>query len=227
MIVHVDDCYTVGDKTALSTLEQELNYKGLKLKMSTLATDYLSCDLKIDQKRKVAWIRQTTLMNKFINKYQPLIKDSLIKYKTPGTPKQLMEQPQQIDTPLSKEKKTFYRSGVGNLLQFSNKTRPDLANPVRELSKCMDQATPSAIKELMRVIKYVINTKSYGLKLQPKINAKASNDWQLVMYSDSDWASDKNSRKSVTGFSLFLQGAPILWKSQSQNTVALSSSEAE
>jgi hypothetical protein len=49
----------------------------------------------------------------------------------------------------------------------------------------------------------------------------------MVNYSDSDWASDKGSRKSVTGFSIFLQGAPILWKSQTQMTVSLSSTKAE
>jgi hypothetical protein len=63
---------------------------------------------------------------------------------------------------------------VGTLLQFSNNTRIDLTNPVRELSKCMDRATPAAMKEMIRILKYLIDTKGYGLKLQPK--TKSTND---------------------------------------------------
>jgi hypothetical protein len=69
-----------------------------------------------------------------------------VRYKTPGTPKQQIERPSADDPPLSQEDQTAYRSAVGNLLQFSSKTRPDLANPVRELAKCMDNATPAAYK---------------------------------------------------------------------------------
>ena len=51
--------------------------------------------------------------------------------------------------------------------------------------------------------------------------------WNLVGYSDSDWAGDKDDRKSISGFILFLNGVPIMWRSKSQKTVALSSAEAE
>ena len=51
--------------------------------------------------------------------------------------------------------------------------------------------------------------------------------WNIVGYSDSDWAGDKDDRKSVSGFILFLNGVPIMWRSKSQKTVALSSAEAE
>ena len=49
----------------------------------------------------------------------------------------------------------------------------------------------------------------------------------MVLYSDSDWAGDKDNRRSVTGYMLFLNGVLIAWKSKLQRTVALSSSEAE
>ena len=51
--------------------------------------------------------------------------------------------------------------------------------------------------------------------------------WEIKGYSDSDWAGDKDDRKSVSGFILFLNGCPIMWRSKSQGTVALSSAEAE
>ena len=46
-------------------------------------------------------------------------------------------------------------------------------------------------------------------------------------YSDSDWAGDRESRKSRSGFIFVLNGGPVSWCSKRQPTVALSSTEAE
>jgi hypothetical protein len=52
-------------------------------------------------------------------------------------------------------------------------------------------------------------------------------EWDMVSYSDSDWAGNPDSRISVTGFVIYLLGAPICWRSKGQKGVTLSSSEAE
>jgi hypothetical protein len=46
-------------------------------------------------------------------------------------------------------------------------------------------------------------------------------------YSDSEFAGDRETRKSVFGFITFLCGAPISWKSKACHSVTLSSTEAE
>ena len=47
------------------------------------------------------------------------------------------------------------------------------------------------------------------------------------MYTDSDYAGDKTTRISVTGYILFFMDVPISWKSKSQKSITLSSSEVE
>ena len=47
------------------------------------------------------------------------------------------------------------------------------------------------------------------------------------MYTDSDYAGDKETRISVMGYILFFMGVPIIWKLKSQKSVTLSSLEAE
>ena len=89
----------------------------------------------------------------------------------------------------------------------------------------MDHATEEAMKELLRVINFVISTKEYGLKIEP--NFSQEKVWNIVVYSDSDWAGDKDTRHSVSGYIMYMLGVPILWKSRAQRTVALSSAEAE
>ena len=45
--------------------------------------------------------------------------------------------------------------------------------------------------------------------------------------ADSDYAGDHSDRKSVTGVCLKLAGGPVLYKTNFQSSVALSSTEAE
>jgi Reverse transcriptase (RNA-dependent DNA polymerase) len=224
MVIHIDDCYVIGDKPAIKQFVQELEQHGLKAKVSPAATDYLSCDILTDYDKKIAWIGQPTLMKKVIKEYGAITtKMGTYNFKTPGTPGYLLIKPTNDIGILSPEDQSKYRSGVGTLLQFANKTRPDITNPVRELSKGMDKATPSALKEMYRIIKYLIQTKDYGLKLAPTGHDNMNDDWKMTIYTDSDWASCKDDRKSITGFAIFL----IMWRSQSQKCVSLSSTEAE
>lgn len=46
-------------------------------------------------------------------------------------------------------------------------------------------------------------------------------------YSDSDWAKNKKSQKSTSGFIFMLNNSPVSWCSKKQPTIALSSTEAE
>ena len=112
------------------------------------------------------------------------------------------------------------------LLYLVKHSRPDISNAVRELTKIMDGATEAAYKEMLRVIKYVMDTKEWGLKFEP-ILPKGELSWDMVVYSDSDWAGDKNNRRSISGFILYLCGVPIMWRSKQQASVSLSSTEAE
>jgi hypothetical protein len=149
----------------------------------------------------------------------------LTKYRTPGTPSYNIVRPGKDEEKVSEDDQKLYRSGVGSLLYMVKHSRPDIANVVRELAKCMDGATPAAFKELKRVIKFVLDTKDYGLKIQPKV--VDGDKWDLVVYSDSDWAGDKEDRRSVSGYVMFVMGVPVLWKSKIQRNVTLSSTEAE
>ena len=47
------------------------------------------------------------------------------------------------------------------------------------------------------------------------------------MYSDSDWEGDTQTRKSISGWSIFLEVCIIIWGSRGQKTISQSSTEAE
>ena len=113
-----------------------------------------------------------------------------------------------------------YRSMIGSLLYLCA-SRPDIM-----LSVCMCarfQADPKEchLSAVKRILRYLVHTPNLGL-WYPK-GAR----FNLVGYSDADYAGDKVDRKSTSGTCQFLGRSLVSWSSKKQNSVALSTAEAE
>ena len=64
---------------------------------------------------------------------------------------------------ISLEDQKDYWSRVGMLLSFVKQSRPNIANMTRDLSKANDGANPSVFKELLHVIRSLLDTKILAL----------------------------------------------------------------
>ena len=76
---------------------------------------------------------------------------------------------------------------------------------------------------IKHVFRYLKKTSNYQLTYTK------SDNLEISAYCDADWAASKENRRSISGYCLSLNrsGPPILWKSKRQNSVALSTCEAE
>ena len=90
------------------------------------------------------------------------------KYERPARTGYAVVRPSGGGTLLSSEKQTRYCSGIGILMFLIKYSRPDISNSVRELSKVNDGATEGQYRELLRVMKNVKDTSSYGFKYNVK-----------------------------------------------------------
>ena len=104
-----------------------------------------------------------------------------------------------------------------------------ILNAVRDLSKYMSGATLAHMKALIRVLHYCHETPNRGLLLKPtrKWNGDPSFEFIITGYSDSDYAKDTDTRRSVSGTAVFLEGSPVSMRSNTQKSVTLSVTEAE
>ncbi|KAF1317226.1 putative polyprotein, partial [Globisporangium splendens] len=115
-----------------------------------------------------------------------------------------------------------YRSLIGCLLYVSICTRPDISFAVGHLSRYVEDPGEAHWREAIRVLRYLSTTREYGIKY-----SGGKDKSRLTAYSDADWASNADDRRSISGVILIVNGGPVVYKSKAQKSVALSSSEAE
>ncbi|CAA7029694.1 unnamed protein product [Microthlaspi erraticum] len=115
---------------------------------------------------------------------------------------------------------TAYRSLAG-ALQYLTFTRPDISYAVNQICLFMHDPREQHLQALKRILRYVQGTHTHGLHLQ-----KGSiND--ITAYSDADWAGCPDTRRSSSGYCLYLGPNLVSWSSKRQPTVSRSSAEAE
>ena len=85
----------------------------------------------------------------------------------------------------------------------------------------MQQHRDDHWKVVKRILRYLSGTATYGLHIQK------SNDLCLTGYSDSNWGSDPNDRKSTSGFCVYLGTNLISWVSKKQHAMSRSNTKAE
>jgi len=115
---------------------------------------------------------------------------------------------------------TDFRSLAG-ALQYLTFTRPDIAYAVQQVCLHMHDPREPHLAALKRILRYIRGTLHLGLLLRPSRQA------DLVVYSDADWAGCPDTRKSTSGYAVFLGDNLISWSSKRQTAVSRSSAEAE
>ncbi|XP_022032722.1 uncharacterized mitochondrial protein AtMg00810-like [Helianthus annuus] len=136
-----------------------------------------------------------------------------------------IEQSYLVSSKLDKDQKLLtnisgFQKLIGKLIYLSL-TRPDISYTVQFLSQFMHKPNEVHLQMAFRLLRYLKQSPGKGLSF------KKSDNLNLLGYADSDWGKCLSTRKSVTGFCIFLGNCLVSWKSKKQGTVSRSSAEAE
>lgn len=113
-----------------------------------------------------------------------------------------------------------YRSLIGSLMYAAVCTRPDISYVVMKLSQYLNDPGMGHWIAAKRVLRYLKGTMDYG----PTYSKESK---KLIGFADADWGGDLDERKSTSGYVFMMGGAPISWASRKQESVSLSTTEAE
>ena len=131
------------------------------------------------------------------------------------------------------------RSIVGSISYAALSTRPDVCTACIICAKYAHNPGRAHLVAAKRILRYLAGTKNlcltFGGKpfphsddlLQSQFDPRGPNNQWLHGYCDANWAGDKDSRKSTSGYMFFLMGGPVSWKSRMQKCIAMSSAESE
>ncbi|KAL0427911.1 UNVERIFIED_CONTAM: Retrovirus-related Pol polyprotein from transposon RE1 [Sesamum latifolium] len=100
-------------------------------------------------------------------------------------------------------------------------TRPDICHAAQQLSQFMQSPCKQHWDAALHLLRYLKGTTGKGLFFPSGVSM------DLVAYSYPDWASCVDTRRSLTGFCIFLGTLLISWKTKKQHTVSRSTAEAE
>src|ERR1700732_3567756 len=138
----------------------------------------------------------------------------------------LCKTPMSLTARLEKDEKgkkvdnTRYRCMIGSLL-YLTASRPDISLSVCICARFQSDPRESHLTAVKRILRYLVGTPTLGL-WYPK-----DSTFELYGYSDADYAGSKVDRKSTSGTCFFLGKSLVSWFSKKQNSVALSTAEAE
>ncbi|KAJ0502796.1 putative RNA-directed DNA polymerase [Helianthus annuus] len=169
--------------------------------------------LEIKQSHEGVFVSQEKYAQSLLNKYG--MRDCKLE-DVPMSPYEKCR----FDDGEDKVDETKYRSLVGGLIYLTH-TRPDLAYAVGVLSRFMQSPSKVHAGAARKVLRYVASTFKFGIWYKKGSKVK------LTGYSDSDWAACVDDRKSVGAYVFTIGDGAVSWRSKKQETVALSSTEAE
>ncbi|XP_070005273.1 secreted RxLR effector protein 161-like [Nicotiana sylvestris] len=143
-----------------------------------------------------------------------------------------MEASKVIDTPIatvirldmdeteSPMNQTLYRGIIGSLL-YLTASRPDIVFSVGLCARFQSNPKESHLKAAKRILRYLKGTQNLVLYYQ------SGDNFNLIGYADADYAGYLVDRKSTSGMAHFLGSCLISWGTRKQNSVALSTAEAQ
>ena len=223
--LYVDDILIVGRTDVVEEFTVNMQ-KRFACRVDMNVDEFIGCQMFWSQDKNKVVLHQQRMIGNLENKIKNLIIGYKIKSSsTPFLKGTGIEKRKDDEECMNPGDQKIYRSTVGALLYLTKHSRPDLCNSIRELSKVNKVGTEEHFICLLRVCNWLFENKNYGVELKRSKDENCS--WNLEAFSDSDWENCKDSRRSITGYIVFLNRNPISWGSRSQKVVSLASAHSE
>jgi hypothetical protein len=225
-IIHglfVDDLQTASTSQTLMDKFLEEYSREFEITGGEVMSTFLG--LQVDQVQSEIHLHMDNYVSSVLSEYKDFIRKTLRPKALPVAPN--LQLVQEVATkgrmaakdPLGSQ----FRSFVMKLQYVATWVRFDISFTCSQLAGHVHNPGPPHWAALHHLMEYLENYPSF--KLEYKQGPRTGKE--LSAYADADWATDVETRKSISGQVTLFNGAPIMWKSKRQTSIALSSAEAE
>ncbi|KAL6178306.1 hypothetical protein ACLB2K_049824 [Fragaria x ananassa] len=220
LVLYVDDIMLAS--TDMKLLLETKSFLSQSFEMKDLGEASFVLGIKItrDRKRGLLGISQESYIDKVLRRFSmenysggdlPMSKGD--KFNKSQCPKNDFEKNSMKNKP--------YASLVGSLMYAQVCTRPDIAVVVSMIGRYQVNPGEVHLTTGKKVLRYLKKTRDY------KLVYMKSESLDVVGYSDSDHAGDKDDLKSTFGFGFLMAGGAISCSSSKQTEATLSTMQSE
>lgn len=222
--VHVDDMGITGNEIA--SVKQSISSRW---QMEDLGTAHCIVGIQITRLSPHAYsLSQPAMINAILARFGM---SSCRSASTPFPADLKLTRASDVEADKFKSTGLPYRRGVGSLIYLALCTRPDISYVVGVLSQHLERPSQQHWNVFIHVLRYLKGTTQLAIHYgdtTENCSLAGNQSWQCPFgHVDADWAGDRDTRRSTTGYIFKLFGGAISWRSKLQPTVALSSTEAE
>ncbi|KAH9727197.1 hypothetical protein KPL70_008566 [Citrus sinensis] len=219
LILYVDDILLIGNDIGVLTTIKSWLAKQFDMKDLGEASYILGIKLLRDRKNKTLALSQAVYIDKILARFSmENFKTGLLPFRHGITFSK--DQSPKTSEEIERMRRVPYAKAVGSLMYAMLCTRPDICFTVGMVSRYLSNPGPEHWTAVKHIMKYLKRTKNYIL-------VYSGDELIPVGYTDSDFMSDKDSRKSTSGYVFTLGSGAISWRSVNQSCIADSTTEAE
>ena len=186
-------------------------------------TKFLGNNFHLNREQNYCLIEQSPSIDKMLQKFEMTDCNDDVKSPFPS------RWPTDADLPKTKEeidesKKFDMRSAVGFLNWIEGGTKPELARPLKCAARYASNHGEKMREMVKRMMRWCKRTREHTMVLR----GIAPTERPCVqIFTDASHATCPDTRRSITGVVVKINGCTVLWKSLNQRIVSHSSTESE
>ncbi len=226
-VLYTDDSILAGpDKQELEEIVEDMKSTGLDLTCEGDLTDFLGVAIHRDNKAGTFELTQQRLIDGILDELRLGAPNATTK-DTPAKTSVILKRHTDSE-PFDGH--FHYRRIIGKLNFLEKSTRADLAYPVHQCARFSINPKVEHGQAVKWIGRYLKGTSDKGYIMKPDMSHG------LEVYVDADFAGnwdkegagvDRDTARSRHGYFIRYAGVPIMWLSQLQTEIAMSSTEAE
>ena len=217
--LYVDDILLAGNDLNSIVATKEWLSSTFEMKDMGEANYVLGVKIVRDRSKKLLCLSQETYIKKILERFRMHNSKPIDTPMEKGGTLSLDDSPR-TDEEKNQMSKVPYAQAIGSLMYAMLCTRPDICYAVGIVSRYQSNPGHKHWQAVKRIFRYLRGTADLVLSYH-------GGDLRLRGYSDADWASDRDGRKSTSGYTFILGGGSVTWCSKKQTCIALSTMESE
>ena len=225
-IIHglfVDDMQHTSTSQALMDEFMHAYSRDFEITGGEIMTTFLG--LQVDNVNSEIHMHMDHYVETVLNEYKTFVMNKKLRHKMlPVQPNyQLPKEEPEMEGKGEDPRKTFYQSFVMKLQYVATWVRFDISFTASQLASHVANPGPAHWAALHHLMEYLDHYPSFKLVYRRGLRTGQ----ELDAFADSDWGTDVETRKSISGQITRYNKTPISWRSKKQQSVALSSADAE